>query len=378
MAIDLTTLQHHKKKAAPPDDKDSIWQREIFSFSKKFGKKRKESYYTELNILLDSGIQLTSALELIREGIKSKHVSTILQKMLEALMEGKELSEAKKDHAEFTNYEIQCIKIGEQSGKLSEVVKGLADYFREFNRQRSELMSALTYPIIVMSTAVLVVVFMLKFVVPIFKDMFNRNQVELPWITRIVLSSSELIEDNFWLMLLSVVGLVFLFRFVTRSDAFKRIWGDLLMRIPIFGNMVLHTHLSRFIGAMSLLSKAKINITQSLEMVRDMTDFYPLKDAIGKATQSIIEGSSQAQAFAGHPKLFDSKFVAMIKVSEETNQNELVYENLKFRYEEVLKNRSKSLTNILNPILTLFIGFVVGFILIALYLPMFKMSTLIG
>ena len=377
MAIDLTTLQQQKKEAKP-DDRDSIWQREIFSFSKKFNKKRKESYYTELNILLDSGIQLTSALELIREGIKNKHVNTIIQNMLESLMEGKELSEAMRNHTEFTNYEIQCIKIGEQSGKLSEVVKGLADYFREFNRQRSELMSALTYPIIVMSTAVLVVVFMLKFVVPIFKDMFNRNQVELPWITRIVLSSSELIEDNFWLMLLSITGLAFLFRLFTKSEGFKRIWGNLLMRIPIFRNMVLHTHLSRFIGAMSLLSKAKINITQSLEMVRDMTDFYPLKDAIGRAAQSIVEGSSQAQAFAIHPKLFDSKFVAMIKVSEETNQNELVYENLKFRYEEVLKNRSKSFTNILNPILTLFIGFIVGFILIALYLPMFKMSTLIG
>jgi type II secretory pathway component PulF len=359
-------------------EKESIWEKDIINLSPAFSKKQKETFYLELGILLDSGIALREALELVQQGIKKKKAKTIIGKIVDEIIEGNSLSSGFEKQKEFTNYEIQSIRIGEETGKLQNVIKNLASYFKQHNQQKKELLNALTYPIIVLLTAVIVVYFMLNFVVPIFQDLFQRNNTELPWITQVVINTSDFLNAYALWMLIAVLSFIILNRLLNSNENVQKWKGIVLMNIPWINKLVIQSYISRFINAMSLLSSAKVNITQSLQLITNMIPFYPLNNALTQINTDLINGDTQSQAFKKHPKLFDNKLIAMIQVAEQTNQDELVYENLKQHYSNLLNQQAKTFTNFINPILTLIVGFIVGFILIALYLPMFKMSTLIN
>lgn len=377
MAFDLSNIPEDSRKK-PDNIEESIWEKELFSFSTPFSKKLKENFYLELGILLDSGIALKKALELVSRGIKSKKPQTIIKSMVEELIEGSTLGDAMKKQKVFTEYEVQSIKIGEETAGLNQVVLSLADFFKSSNTQRKELLSALTYPAIVMITAVMVVYFMLNFVVPIFQDLFKRNNTELPWITQIVITASDFLNSYGLPLLITLVAVILFFRFIKKNKTYQKYNGIFVMNLPFVGKIAIRNYMSRFINAMSLLSKARINITQSLDLIKGMIPFYPLNQALEQINRDLINGDTQSQAFSKHPKLFDEKLIAMIQVAEQTNQDELIYENLKQRYNNLLMQQTKTFTNLINPILTLIVGFIVGFILIALYVPMFKMSTLIS
>ena len=380
MAFDLSQIENKAEKSSSSitSNKESIWEKEIYSFSKVFPKQQKEVFYTELSILLESGVHLKETFELILQGLKKKKEQAIVQSIIDLLVLGKGLGTALKEQNVFTAYEIQSVIIGEETGQLPVVIKGLADFFKRYNSQKKELLGALTYPLIVLSTAVLVVIFMLKFVVPIFEDLFKRNQIELPWITKIVLNFSTFMENYFWYLLIFILLLIFAFKQLKKNDKWQKFSGNLILTLPYLKDIILQTHLSRFINAMSLLSTAKLNITRSLELCHEMISFYPLRSALLKIKKDLIIGDSQSEAFKKHPKLFDNKIIAMIQVAEQTNQDELVYQKLKNRYDDILQQQTKTFTRIINPILTLLVGLIVGFILVALYLPMFRLSTVIG
>lgn len=377
MAFDLSNIPDQKDHTKDTNQ-ESIWEKEIISFKSSFGTKQKETFYLELSILLDSGIPLKEALDLVKQGFKKKKPKSIIEGIIDELVEGRSLSEGFQKQTVFSDYETQSITIGEETGRLSEVVKSLADYFKQTNAQRKELLSALTYPMIVMVTAVLVVYFMLNFVVPIFQDLFQRNNAELPWITSIVIKASDFMSSYAWMILLMSLILIIGYRYIKENQTFQKWKGILIMNIPWLNQLIIRNYMNRFISAMSLLSSAKVNITHALQLVTGMIPFYPLNQALTTINRDLINGDSQSEAFRKHPKLFDNKLIAMIQVAEQTNQDELVYENLKQRYNDLLQQQTKTVTNLINPILTLIVGFIVGFILIALYLPMFKMSTLIG
>jgi type II secretory pathway component PulF len=380
MAFDLSQIENKTKKSLSPNSstKESIWEKELYSFSSVFSKKQKEIFYTELSILLESGVHLKESLELIFQGIKKKKEKAVVQSVIDLLVLGKDLGTAFKEQTVFTPYETQSIVIGEETGQLPAVINGLADFFKRYNSQKKELIGALTYPLIVMSTAVLVVIFMLKFVVPIFEDLFKRNQIELPWVTRVVLNISAFMENYFWYIAATLFLVLLSYKQLKKNERWKKFSGNLILKIPYINTLVLQTHLSRFINAMSLLSKAKVNITISLELCKEMISFHPLNMALIQIKDDLIKGDSQSIAFKKHPKLFNNKLIAMIQVAEQTNQDELVYEKLKVRYDDILQQQTKTFTSIINPIMTLLVGLIVGFILVALYLPMFRLSTVIG
>jgi type IV pilus assembly protein PilC len=378
MSFDLSDLNTADQSIGPARDKESIWEKELFSFSSAFSKKQKESFYLELGILLQSGIQLKDCLDLIGQATKKKKTKSIIQKLADRLVLGQSLSDSMAEQKVFEQYEVQSIRIGEETGKLPEIVNDLAVFFKSANSQRKELVSALTYPVIVLTTAVLVVYFMLNFVVPLFQDLFKRNNTELPWITKIVIQASELFNEYGLIVLGIVLAFYLVKRFLKDNKVYQKYKDLVLFHTPFLGKLITRNYINQFINAMSLLASAKVNISKSLNLIKGMITFYPLNSSIASIEQDLIQGDSQSQAFKKHSKLFDDKFIAMIQVAEQTNQDELVYQNLKQHYNNLLLQQTKTFTNLINPILTLVVGFIVGFILIALYLPMFKMSSLIN
>ncbi|TXD83444.1 type II secretion system F family protein [Subsaximicrobium wynnwilliamsii] len=363
------------KEKRPMDT--SFLQKEITLFGSSFSNKIKEDFYTELGVLLKAGITLKDALELIQNSTKKKLHKTKLGTISETIVSGLSLSEALKNQKEFTDYEYFSIKIGEETGSLTEVCMQLGSFFARKNEQRRNLISALTYPIIILSTAVLVVIFMLQFVVPMFQDIFEQQKVELPAITKLIIAASQFLKAYGWVLLLLFIGLVASRAFLNKKPWFKKAKDQLILELPLIGDFVRTVYLSQFTQAVALLTASKVPVVNSIQLVKQMIDFYPLQKALAQVEKDILQGSSLSESLKAH-KLFDDKMVAMVKVAEETNQNEFIFERLNMQYNTQVQQRSKLLSTVMEPFIIMIVGVLVGVILIAMYLPMFKLSSVLG
>ncbi len=356
---------------------DTIWKKEIVLFSTPFSNKAKEDFYTELSVLLKAGITLKEALELVQEGQKKKKLKEYIKAMATKLVAGHSFSEALKEESVFTEYEYHSIHIGEESGTLPEIVEELGSFFSKKNEQRRTLINALTYPIIILTTAILVVIFMLRLVVPMFQDIFEQNNVELPWITKMVVAVSNFFgEFGGWLLFILLLLLVARRQFL-KNSSLRKIWHGFLLRIPYLGAFTKAVYMAQLTRAMSLLSASKVPMTNSIELAGKMIDFIPIQESLQQVNQNILKGKSLSKSL-GENALFDAKMTSLIKVAEETNQTEFIFERLNHQYSIEVQQKSKLLSTLLEPLIILVVGLFVGVILIAMYLPMFKLGSILG
>lgn len=359
------------------DEIQKLLKKDINFFRARFGAKKKEAFYTELAVLLGAGINLKNALLLIDEEKSGKQGSSIISSLVDSLVRGKSFSEALKDYNQFTEYEFTSVKIGEETGTLIKVASELGLFYQRRNEQRKNIMNAMSYPIIVMATALISVLFMLRYVVPMFAEIFKHNNVKLPFLTEIIISASIAIEKYFVWFLLAVVILYFIIHKLKELQEYRRISSMILLKIPFFGELIRKMYLAQFTQALALLSSAKIPILQSIQLTKMMIDFYPLKQALEGIETMILNGKSLSDSAAPF-SLFDRKMISLLKVAEETNKSEFVFERLANQYNNDVQYQSKMLSTILEPIIILVLGALVAIILVAMYLPMFKLSTVIG
>nr|WP_299339478.1 type II secretion system F family protein [Allomuricauda sp.] len=355
----------------------NIWQKEIALFGSVFSDKRKEDFYTELSVLLKAGITLKEALELIWEGQKKEKLKDYIKAMATNLVAGNSFSETIRDKKEFSEYEYHSIRIGEEAGTLPEITNELGSFFSKKNEQRRNLINALTYPIIILVTAILVVLFMLRLVVPMFQDIFKQNNVELPWITKSVVAASNFFGDFGWWLVLGLISMVVLRGQILKNPTLRRIRDKLLLRIPYLGKFVKAVYMAQLTRAMSLLSASKVPMINSIHLAGKMIDFIPIKEGLEEVNQNILQGKSLSESLRQN-KIFDSKMISLVKVAEETNQTEFIFERLNHQYSIEVQQKSKLLSTLLEPMIILFVGTFVGIILVAMYLPMFKLGSVLG
>lgn len=358
-------------------DKESIWNKEIELFGSSFSNKHKEDFYGELSLLLHSGINLKQSLELISEMQKKEKHKALISEITNDIVSGSSLSEALEKNKKFTPYEYQAIKIGEQTGKLDKITNDLREFFNRKNELKRQLISSLSYPLIVLLTAVIVVFFMLRYVVPMFVDIFEQNNVELPWITEKIINASNFMMDNGWTITICILFIIIGLRWASKTELYHKIIGTFQLKIPALGNYIKKIYLIQFTQAMSLLTNARIPVVAGIGLVRDMIRFYPLETALESIEKDIVQGGKLHDSFSKH-KLFEKKMVALLRVAEETNQTEYIFQKLYDQYNTEIKHKGDLMTKAFNFMITLFVALIVGVILVAMYLPMFKLSSVIG
>jgi len=377
MAFQLDNISKNVIEKKEATDNLSFLKKEITFFKNTFSNKTKEDFYTELGVLLKAGVSLKDSLELIENSQKKQQNKVVLNKIAHDIVSGRSLSDALSSNKQFTSYEYYSIKIGEETGTLAQVSKQLGSFFARKNEQRRNLISALTYPIIILSTAVLVVVFMLNYVVPMFQDIFKQQGVELPEITKFIIKASEFLSSYGWLILIILIGIIIAQPFLNKKMRFKQLKDKLILKLPFIGNFVKTVYLSQFTQAVSLLTASKVPVVNSIQLVKQMINFYPLQHALEIVEQHILKGESLSKSLSKH-KLFDDKMIALVKVAEETNQTEFIFDRLNMQYNTQVQQQSKMLSTIMEPFIILIVGVLVGVILIAMYLPMFKLSSVMG
>ncbi|WP_306013958.1 MULTISPECIES: type II secretion system F family protein [unclassified Allomuricauda] len=356
---------------------DKWLKKEITLFGSFFNSRRKEGFYGELAILLKAGLQLREALELVASNQKKEKVRLFLEGMVLELDSGLGFSEVLQQRKEFTEYEYYSVEIGEESGNLGTILQELATFFSQKNEQRRNLVNALTYPLIIFCTAILVVVFMLRMVVPMFKDIFEQNGVELPTITQYIIGISNFIEGYGLLFLLGLAVLIVLRKPLMQKEAFKRKWDYLMLKIPYLGNFIRLVYMTQFTQAVTLLTTSKVPLLNSVQMAKKMLMFFPLQDALETMEARILKGVSLHQSLQGN-QVFDHKMVSLVKVAEETNQTEYIFKKLNQQYATEVQQKSKMLSTVMEPIIIIVIGVFVGVILVSMYLPMFRLSSVLG
>lgn len=372
-------LQHIRdtKKKKQKQSLDNILKTEIKLFGPAFKNKQKESFYIELSVLLKAGVNLKNALAIQIESENKAAIKSILENLQDAIINGSSLSKAIKAHRSFTEYEYYSLKIGEETGTLVKVAESLGQFFERKNEQRRTLITALTYPIIILCTSVLVVIFMLRYVVPMFEDIFKQNNVELPAVTKVIMNTSKIIENYSLTILFISIGMILILKYLMSKLWFKSYIQHLLLRIPFIGVFINKVQMAQFTQAVALLSAAKVPILNSIQLVKDMLSFKPIQDGLDIVEKNIIKGKSLSESLA-QSAYFDSKMIALVKVSEETNQTEYIFERLNLQYNTEVQQQSKLVSTVLEPLIIVFVGLFVGIILIAMYLPMFRLGSVLG
>ncbi len=376
MAFKLENIKSGQKSKSN-FDLDAMLKTEISLFGNSFSNKKKEAFYTEISVLLNAGISLKDTLVLIANEQKKQKDKALLEHIVTTIVHGSSFSESIKSVKDFSEYEYYSIKIGEETGTLKKVTKELGLFFKRRNEQRRTVLNALSYPIVVLITAVLAVLFMLKYVVPMFEDIFKQNQVDLPWLTKVIIKTSVAFQNYFWICIL-----LFLFLLIARKIVAKKIWykkinAKFLLKIPFVGELLRKMYIGQFTQAVALLTTAKVPVLNSIQLTKKMIDFYPLQQALKTAESKILSGSNLSESLKEH-KIFDAKMISLLKVAEETNQNEFIFERLTVQYNEEIQYKSKMLSTVLEPLIIIFLGALVAVILIAMYLPMFTLSSVLG
>jgi type IV pilus assembly protein PilC len=355
--------------------KKNILQREL-SFGKVFKDKLKEEFYKEFSSLLESGIDIQRTITILIEEQSNKKIIVVLQKIADDVVGGRSLSEALKKSGHFTAYEYQSIRIGEETGRLKNILEHLSEYFTEKVKLRRQLISVFTYPAFVICITIGVLYFMLNSVVPMFEDVFKQFGQELPMLTQKIIGLSK--HFSTFLLYFSLGTLtIAIYSYTQRKEPwFRSLSANIVLRFPVFGILMRKIYLARTCQSMSLLLSSKTPLVASIELVQEMIGFYPIEHALGEIKLDIMKGDPFHKGLARY-SIFDKRLVSLTKIAEETNQLDATFNRLSKQYQEDIEFRTKLIGTIIEPLIIVIIGLVVGVIMVAMYLPMFNLSNVI-
>lgn len=369
--------QAPKKKRVESKRKGGSFLSKEISLTKGLSDKRKETLYGELSILFSSGVDIERALDIIAEQLKKQKEKEVISSLREALIAGKSLSEALEARGDFTPYEYYSLRIGEETGNMQRVLAQLAQFFKRKVKQRRQVMNALSYPLLVLGTSLLAVGFMMNFVVPMFTEVFLRFNGELPALTKKIIALSDFFQTHFSMVFFGIVAIIGGVYAIRHRTFFRKYSAALVLRIPVVGPLVKKIYSARFAHSMALLVSAHVPMLRAIDLVEKMIGFYPYQMAMGAIKKGILRGDFLYQSLLQF-SFFDARLTSLVKVAEEVNKLDTIFEELSSQYTEEIEHQIGVMGNLMEPLLIIFVGLLVGIILIAMYLPMFQISSSIG
>jgi type IV pilus assembly protein PilC len=348
--------------------------RKDISFNSKFPDKKKEQFYSEISLLLSAGTDIKTALELIVDETDKDKDRELLTSIKDDIISGLSFSEALHKTGKFTEYEYYSLKVGEESSQVDKVLNSLSNFFKRKVDQKRKLSSALAYPIILISAAFGMVMFLLKFLVPMFKDIFSSFNKELPGITQFVIDVSEGLSDYFFVFFIFIIGTIVFVTINKKKTWYRKITSFILLKIPVVGEIARKTYLTRFCHSMNLLISAKNPLLNSIGLVKKMVEFYPIEKALEKVEEDIMHGKLLNESMKVFP-IFPKKMTSLIKVAEEVNQLEVIFKSLDEQYSKELEYKSEVFGKLIEPIIMVVVGFIIGFVVIAMYTPILEINS---
>jgi type IV pilus assembly protein PilC len=332
------------------------------------------NFVKQLQVMISSGVPLVQALDLFHDQEANPTLKKIIGATKEKIKSGTFLWEALSVYPTvFEKVFISLIRAGESSGTLDVMLQRCGKYMEVSYKTKKMIKSAMMYPIIVLSLSFVIVIGMLYFVIPKFEEMIKSSGGQMPALTQMVLDLSHFVTANiFPLVGITVLGL-YLGNLYIKSEEGKVVFQRTMLRIPLFGELIQKTGVARFCRTMSTLLMSGVPLVDSLEICRSAADHIAFEDAIQEMKKEIELGSTITSTMFKQ-KLFPKMATQMISVGENTGSLDRMMEKVADFYEEEVQNVVQSMMKLIEPIMLIVLGGLVGGLLIAMYLPIFQMA----
>jgi type II secretory pathway component PulF len=336
------------------------------------------TFTQQLANLLNSGMPLTVALQSMTH-LESKGIDSEVSKQLrQEVMEGRSLSDAmSKQPVVFSDLYINMVRAGESSGALVDVLRRMAAHFQQFAEVQGKLISAMIYPIMVCCVGMGLILFFIYFMLPHFIEMFTGFGVELPLPTRILISVSYVMTHLWWLVLLCLAAVIVVIKRFKATPNGQRLLDRWKMNLPIFGKVIRVNLFSQFARTLSTLLQNGVPVLTALKITEQVIPNQLLKEAIAKTREAVTDGKTIAQPLASS-KLFPQLMVDLVKIGEDTGDVPGALANLAETYEGELQISLRIMMNLIEPLLIIIMALGVGFLLLSVLLPMFKLIASIN
>jgi type IV pilus assembly protein PilC len=328
--------------------------------------------------MINSGLPLVQCLEILSKQVEKEAFQTIITNVMNDVEAGSTLAEALRKHPKaFDNLYVNMVDAGEAGGILDEILLRLATYIEKAEALRRKIKGAMTYPIVVASVAIGVTVFMLLFIIPTFAKMFADFGADLPLPTKIVMMLSDFLRGFWWALLLGIIGGIVALRRYNATENGKRNIDRFLLRIPVLGDVLRKGSIARFTRTLGTLISSGVPILDGLEITANTAGNKVVEEAILKTRGSIREGETIAAPLKGST-VFPPMVVQMIAVGEETGALDEMLNKIAVFYEDEVNTAVESLTSIIEPVMIVVMGLIVGGMVVAMYMPMFKMVQVVS
>jgi type IV pilus assembly protein PilC len=330
-------------------------------------------FFRQFSVMIDAGLPLVQCLEILAANQENQYFQKCLTGVRQTVEGGSTLSNAMRQYPKlFDDLTTNMIEAGEAGGILDTILQRLATYVEKSVKLRSAIKSALIYPSSVIGMAVLVVGALLKFVVPIFANMFSSMQVDLPLPTKIVIGLSNFVGRFWWLMLLFIVLLVISIREIRKNPRGRYMFDKMLLNLPVIGLVLRKIAVARFTRTLGTLITSGVPILEGLAITARTSGNAVLEDALMKVRKAVEEGRTIVDPLK-ECGVFPNMVTQMIGVGEATGAMDAMLQKIADFYEDEVDAATKDMLTLLEPIMIGFLGVAVGGIVISLYMPLFSM-----
>ncbi len=349
----------------------------LLSWSERFSSSDLVNFTRQLATLLEAGLQIVPALAILLRQARSETSRRLLTQIREDVNEGMSLKEALEEHPRgFPNLYVSMVRAGEASGSLGAILNRLATYLELQQNLRRRLSSAMAYPALMVLTGTSVLIFMLTFVVPRVVKIFAQARQDLPWPTRFLIGGSRLLTDYMEFWLLAVAGIVFLGVVWLRTERGRWIFEGAKLRAPLFGGLILKRAVARFGRTLGELLSAGLPIVEALQVSELVIGNQVIESSVARAREETEKGGALGQALE-RSGYFPSVFTDMVGVGEQSGRLDDMLLKVSSHLEDESESTIQTMMSLVDPILILVMGVVVGFVVIAVLLPLFEISQLI-
>jgi type IV pilus assembly protein PilC len=367
-----------REQIAPTSIQEKKEKRPAFSIGRRVKQAEVALFTRQFSVMLDAGLPLVQCLEALAQQHPNLAFKMVLEQVRSDVEAGATLADAMARHPKvFDSLFTNMIAAGEAGGILDTILQRLAGFIEKIVKLKRALRSAMIYPVVVLSIAMVVVVVILWKVIPVFRTLFEGFNVQLPLLTRMVIAASGIVETYFLVMIAAVGLAVFGLRSYYRTEKGRHTIDRLVLRIPVLGDVFRKIGVARFTRTLATLLSSGVSILEALDITARTAGNAILEDTVYQIRKNIEAGKTIAEPMK-QSKFFPAMVTQMVSVGESTGELDTMLVKVADYYEEEVDTTVASMMTILEPMLMVVLGVVVGGIVIAMYLPLFKLIQVLS
>jgi type IV pilus assembly protein PilC len=364
--IVVTTIKAKPRELTLPGFGGKVSEKDLVLFTRQFA------------TMIEAGLPLVQGLDILSKQTENKTFSKVIVEIKQEVEGGSTFADALRKYPRiFDDLYVNLVQAGELAGVLDITFARLAGYIEKARSLKGKVKSAMVYPAAIVFVAVSVITFLMIFVIPVFAQMFQDFGGTLPWPTKFVIGMSHFLKNYILFAIPVLIVAVVAFKQYYRTEVGKRLTHRTLLKLPIFGSLLQKAAIARFSRTLSTLLSSGVPILDSLDITARTAGNKVLEEAVLASIGSIKEGQTLATPLAKYP-VFPPMVVQMVEIGDVTGELDSMLSKIADFYEEEVDRAVEALTALLEPMMMVFLGVVLGFIIVAMYLPIFKMASLIA